>query len=115
MVGVNLSSLGEDGSVPVTDLTDPDDFKLINDGFGHLAGDAVLKEVAHALEMPDAMVGRYGGDEFLVILTASISEARSYRYQVEKRLACLKLDSGDVVCARASFGFAQYPITPDQG
>jgi diguanylate cyclase (GGDEF)-like protein len=52
-------------------MIDIDDFKRINDSRGHLAGDAVLREVAHVLK--DSLrsvdsVGRYGGEEFVVIL-----------------------------------------------
>ena len=53
-------------------MLDLDHFKKINDNYGHLAGDTVLKEVAHRI--CDAVrsydfVGRYGGEEFLLILS----------------------------------------------
>ena len=52
-------------------LLDLDHFKKINDTYGHLTGDRVLKEVAQrirgAVRSYDA-VGRYGGEEFLVVL-----------------------------------------------
>jgi diguanylate cyclase (GGDEF)-like protein len=52
-------------------MIDIDDFKSINDTFGHAAGDAVLKRVADAVSL--AIRGsdrayRYGGEEFLVLL-----------------------------------------------
>ena len=52
-------------------MFDIDNFKEINDLYGHLAGDAVLVGVAHTLRSGVRgidSVGRYGGEEFLVIL-----------------------------------------------
>ena len=63
-----LAALGEPLALAVGDL---DAFKDINDGFGHLAGDACLSEVAAALAA-QARAGdsvfRWGGDEFAVLL-----------------------------------------------
>lgn len=52
-------------------LIDVDDFKAINDGFGHAIGDLVLVQIAHKIraEVPEeALVLRTGGDEFLILL-----------------------------------------------
>jgi diguanylate cyclase (GGDEF)-like protein len=52
-------------------LIDVDHFKAVNDSVGHLAGDAVLREVAKRLTLslrPYDGAGRYGGEEFLLIL-----------------------------------------------
>jgi diguanylate cyclase (GGDEF)-like protein len=52
-------------------LADLDHFKLVNDTYGHVIGDEVLREVARRLVAsvrPYDFVGRYGGEEFLVVL-----------------------------------------------
>jgi two-component system, cell cycle response regulator len=52
-------------------MVDLDNFKEINDGHGHLAGDAVLREAAQRMIQvvrPYDCIGRYGGDEFVAIL-----------------------------------------------
>lgn len=54
-------------------MLDVDHFKLINDTYGHLTGDAVLREIGRRIShatRPYDMAGRYGGEEFLVILPA---------------------------------------------
>ncbi len=56
---------------------DLDDFKLLNDVYGHRVGDEVLKAVTQTLQQcipPDGIVGRYGGEEF-VILVRGLAEA----------------------------------------
>ncbi len=55
-------------------IVDIDHFKFVNDQFGHLAGDEVLKEIARQFRnivRAYDIVGRYGGEEFLIILPDS--------------------------------------------
>ena len=64
-----VAGLARGGAVGVL-FIDLDGFKRINDGFGHAAGDAVLKETADRLCLavrPADTVGRVGGDEFVVV------------------------------------------------
>ncbi|MBZ5724033.1 MAG: diguanylate cyclase [Acidobacteriia bacterium] len=66
-----LARAGREGQPVSLLMVDLDHFKAINDTCGHLAGDAVLREAAHrmkaAVRRYDA-IGRYGGEEFLVVL-----------------------------------------------
>jgi len=67
------SARRDDGGVAVL-LLDLDHFKLVNDRYGHLAGDQVLAEISTALraEVRDHdLVGRYGGEEFVVLLATT--------------------------------------------
>lgn len=59
------------GSYSLAMLVDVDDFKKVNDGHGHDAGDQVLKEIARRLKeslRQEDIAARVGGDEFLVLL-----------------------------------------------
>jgi len=71
-------------------LFDLDNFKEVNDSYGHLAGDAMLKEVANALKGSVRSldsVGRYGGEEFLVLLPETDGEsARLIAERLRKRI-----------------------------
>lgn len=66
-------------------LLDLDHFKQVNDTYGHFAGDAVLRETAARLKAstrPYDQVGRYGGEEFLVVLPNC--ELEDARHQAER-------------------------------
>ncbi|WP_421170299.1 diguanylate cyclase [Aeromonas dhakensis] len=71
-------------------LLDLDRFKRINDTFGHLAGDAVLKEVAATLAEqlePGMVLGRYGGEEFAILLPDCAELAQAKRVAERLRVA----------------------------
>jgi diguanylate cyclase (GGDEF)-like protein/PAS domain S-box-containing protein len=75
-----LERASVDGSAPAVLFCDLDDFKLVNDSFGHRSGDQLLEALGRRLrgftEGCEDVVARVGGDEFVVLLrTASIEEA----------------------------------------
>jgi len=83
-------------------MADVDHFKIINDTHGHAAGDAVLCEIA--LRMASAVrpydsIGRFGGEEFLVVLPGCASaDAASVAERVRRRVAdtAITLPEGSV-------------------
>lgn len=78
------------GVVCAVVFVDADDFKTINDTYGHEFGDKVLKQIASVLneECPEnGYVCRYGGDEFLAFFPhATPARANSYQERVKARL-----------------------------
>ncbi|MFZ2986462.1 putative bifunctional diguanylate cyclase/phosphodiesterase [Ideonella sp.] len=56
---------------------DLDGFKSVNDSFGHRAGDQLLREVSQRLQkaLPQAFIGRWGGDEFIAVLPRGSADA----------------------------------------
>ncbi len=72
-------------------LLDLDFFKQINDKHGHLAGDAVLREVATRLTavLPDeAAIGRWGGEEFIILFNdLTLAKAQIFAEQVRQAIA----------------------------
>ena len=99
-------------------VADLDNFKEVNDRFGHDVGDLVLRAFAAAIRMNVRDVdlpARYGGEEFTVLLPATDAEggaqlAERLRRAVEE----LVVDSGGSgpVAVRSSFGVASFPAEP---
>jgi diguanylate cyclase (GGDEF)-like protein len=101
-------------------IIDLDHLKPINDEYGHEGGDAVLVQVADILRRefrPGDLIGRWGGDEFVVVcrqtdLTAASTLAERVRSSVAKRIFRI----GDGLAARTScsIGFAPIPLIHGQ-
>lgn len=100
-------------------LIDVDKFKQINDTWGHNTGDEILRKVAGAFYdnvRTCDYVFRYGGDEFLIVLT-EISEADTLRIaeRIRKRVEKIKVNSpaGDIIPLSLSIGAAMFNGHPD--
>ncbi len=93
-------------------MFDIDHFKHINDTYGHLAGDYVLKELAQLVKArlrPDDVLGRYGGEEFAIILPETdcpggVSIAEELRKLIEGHAFMFEQERIQVT---VSFGAAQ--------
>jgi diguanylate cyclase (GGDEF)-like protein len=95
-------------------LLDVDDFKRINDSWGHETGDLVLRGLAEALAAATRTVdlaARLGGEEFAVLLPDTDAEgARGVAERIQRDLSQLAVPVGDTtVGATASFGISSFP------
>lgn len=97
-------------------MLDIDDFKLVNDMYGHTAGDGVLKKLAESMKQyfsKDAILGRNGGDEFSVFMPdCTVAEVKPFlkKFTEETRKFYCK---GEERAFTISLGFAEYPVFAD--
>jgi diguanylate cyclase (GGDEF)-like protein len=89
-------------------LLDIDHFKQVNDRYGHIAGDAVLKAVAQALKSSlrsGDELARFGGDEFLVVLpNTQAADAECLARRLESAVYALRVPTpaGEIRCSISS-------------
>jgi diguanylate cyclase len=103
MIANAVESFKQGGDTFSIVMFDVDNFKWVNDTFGHVAGDKILKEVAAVLcrtFRKDEFIARYGGDEFVVVIAGlSESTARQRIATFEKNFKKMRFFShkdGDV-------------------
>ncbi len=93
-------------------LMDLDRFKFVNDFYGHLEGDVILRRVGHILEQNcrrSDVVARYGGDEFVILMPeTSLEQAGQLANKLRAWVASDPLLRDKNVTA--SFGIAGFPI-----
>jgi diguanylate cyclase (GGDEF)-like protein len=93
-------------------MFDIDHFKQVNDGYGHPAGDAVLKQIADTVRKTvrkGDYVVRYGGEEFIVLLPETeLRRAMELAGRLRRILEgfCIRLPDGRTLRKTASFGVA---------
>ena len=90
---------------------DLDHFKAINDSHGHLAGDACLRAIVAPIQSElrqSDVIGRYGGEEFIVILSsADAAAAQAIADRIRARVAELRVEGfGDTIRLTCSIGVA---------
>jgi diguanylate cyclase (GGDEF)-like protein/PAS domain S-box-containing protein len=95
---------------------DLDDFKLVNDGFGHAAGDQLLRDVALRLQgvtRATDLLARQGGDEFLLLVTDLGGDAEGLASSVAEKLESALHEpfrlAGTSLDVRASIGVSIFP------
>jgi diguanylate cyclase len=106
----------DEGHPPCLIMVDADHFKAVNDNYGHLAGDHVLRTVAQEIKANVRgrdMVARYGGEEFAVLLrdtprSGCMAVAENLRAGIEHRLITLprELGAGRSLSVTVSLGGA---------
>ena len=91
-------------------IVDMDDFKAINDSYGHLAGDVVLCDfvnIAKSLLTDKQHLGRLGGDEFVILLPTKPSEAAVLAEELRKQISQHTVHYMDYeICYTISIGIA---------
>ncbi len=96
-------------------MVDLDHFKKVNDTYGHLVGDEVLREVATLLQNEVRsvdVVARYGGEEFVAVLPeTSLAGAMIFAERIREHVAATPFASSLVEPLRltASIGVSSYP------
>lgn len=108
-----LDKFERDGSPFSVALLDLDHFKDINDSYGHAAGDYVLRKAAKRINTsvrPQDSVGRWGGEEFLVILEeTSRDEARTVCERIRDHFRNPPFTfEGETISVTISIGLADY-------
>lgn len=98
-------------------ILDIDDFKSVNDNFGHMFGDKVIKAVADVIQNAvntNAVAGRMGGDEFLIVFEKFTDEL-----EFRNALRCIKTNISTVYYGQmgerrlsCSIGLARYGVGP---
>lgn len=107
-----LENTGEKYSITIGDI---DDFKKINDTYGHVCGDLVLTEVARTLREVingRGVIRRWGGEEFLVALPDDMKQTGELIERVRGAMEALTIAYGDAVLKLTmTFGVAEITET----
>ncbi|MCP5467682.1 MAG: diguanylate cyclase [Deltaproteobacteria bacterium] len=99
-------------------MLDLDHFKRVNDTFGHMAGDAILREAAKRVAKgirPYDYAGRYGGEEFLIIMPGcNFVSTRSRAEEILRQIRSPKMNIPEAILqVTASIGYVSTELIED--
>ncbi len=114
-----LARACRDGSQLVCMMLDVDHFKRVNDGWGHSAGDSVLRELAQRIDAEvraSDVAARFGGEEFVILLPdTSTADGQNLAERIRDAVAAapVELPEGGELTVTVSIGIAEF--RPDAG
>lgn len=113
LVTRHLGRRATSGSCGALLIVDADDFKSVNDRFGHDSGDEALRQIAQAIRTAirsTDVVGRLGGEEFGIFLAnADLAAADHVAERIRRAVSCLRFQPNGTDCSLSvSIGGAAY-------
>tara|TARA_R110002096_G_scaffold154_33_gene1067 strand:+ start:5462 stop:6577 length:1116 start_codon:yes stop_codon:yes gene_type:complete len=118
-LGEELARARRDRTSIICLMLDIDHFKRVNDTWGHVAGDAVLRELAHRIESQvraSDVAARYGGEEFIILLpNTDVRSAELLAERIRGAISATAIDlpCADTVTVTASIGISE--VRPGAG
>lgn len=101
------------GGVVTIGIVDIDKFKIVNDTYGHIAGDEVLKQVSESMQdqlRSTDYIGRYGGEEFIIVFdNSNIDNAKFVCERLRKHIESKVVEhQGNKISVTVSIGLAEF-------
>lgn len=113
LINEKCERIKKDGSSCYVAIMDIDDFKKVNDTYGHLAGDAVLVGIANTIKIGDGISGaisRWGGEEFIVLVDdkrVNDTQARCLMQGIQQMLSAADYEyNGQKITVTVTLGMA---------
>ena len=115
MITSYLSYLIQNKQVFTVCLCDIDNFKSVNDNYGHMLGDEILQIMAENIEQTvgdKGVVGRYGGDEFMIILEGitEYNDVWEVCHKMNVSAGRIKYEKAEELNVTLTTGISRYPI-----
>ena len=115
MITSYLSYLIQNKKTFTVCLCDVDNFKSVNDNYGHMLGDEILQILAENIETTvgnKGVVGRYGGDEFMIILDGitEYNDVWEVCHKINVSAGKLKYEKAEELNVTLTTGIVRYPI-----